>query len=114
MSKDAVQEIIMGIAVVALGYAMYTKFKGGGAAGYAGVAPGGQFAGVAANPVYGPSVGAPYNPATVSGSMGLAALLANTVGDIGSFNGQNYLDDMTETAIAGAGRDSVFVSGGYW
>ncbi len=112
MKKDEIQDVIMGIAVVALGYALYTKFKGGGVSKYA-AAQGGQYAGVPTNPTYAPGFGAPYNPDTVAGSMGLAALLAGTVGDIGAYNGVNYVDDLQDAAIAGAGRDSVFVKG-YW
>lgn len=108
MKKDEIHELIMGLAVMALGYALYTRIKSGAAA------TGGQYAGVPTNPVYGQGVGAPYNPETVAGSMGLAGLLAGTVGDIGAYNGVNYVAGMTDTAIAGIGKDSVFVQGGYW
>lgn len=114
MKKDEIQDVIIGIAVVALGYALYTKFKGGSVSQYAAAAPGGQYAGVPTNPTYGAGFGAPYNPETVAGSMGLAGLLAGTVTDIGAYNGVNYVAGMTDTAVAGVGRDSIYVAGGYW
>lgn len=79
MNKDEIQELILGVAVVALGYALWKNFKGGAVA-------------VGTKSSAGGVTVAPYG--AVSPFTSLTDLLSGTTHDIGSFNGQNYLAQM--------------------
>lgn len=76
MSKEQINELLTGAAAVALAYALYKRFKQGGAA-----APkvGKMPFNAQAVPNYDGTYGAPYNVNTVPGQMKLIDLLQGSV-----------------------------------
>jgi hypothetical protein len=109
MNQNQVQELIMGAALVALSYALYKHFKPG--ANKSPTSTPAPYSPLATT--YGPTVGAPYDVNSPAGYMKLVDLLKGTVGDIGSYNGQNYLMTPDDPWNNG-GRDSVFLPGAPW
>ena len=112
MNKNDIQDLVMGVAVVALGYVMYTQFKpgkvAGGAAGALSPSLNGQI-----GTSYNPMQGATYDQNTALGSFGLAGLLSGTTNDW-TYGGKDYLSSITSPAITGnGGKDSVYVKG-WW
>jgi hypothetical protein len=88
MNKEQINELIMGVAVVALGYALWKNFRPGAAAQVA------------------TKAGAP-SPFT-----GMTDLLTGTVNDTGAFEGVNYLAQIESAApVYGNGPR---VAGRYW
>ncbi|OHV95926.1 hypothetical protein AKG95_13685 [Janthinobacterium lividum] len=89
MNKNDIQDLVMGVAFVALGYAMYTQFKpgktAGGAMGALSPILNGQI-----GTSYNPMQGAPYDQNTALGSFGLAGLLSGTTNDW-TYGGKDYL-----------------------
>ncbi|MEG1054868.1 MAG: hypothetical protein RR376_03435 [Janthinobacterium sp.] len=90
----------MGVAVVALGYALYTQFKPGktasGGAGALSPILNGQI-----GTSYNPMQGAPYDQNTALGSFGLAGLLSGTT------------NDWSPAITGNGGKDSIYVKG-WW
>ncbi|MEG0885145.1 MAG: hypothetical protein RSH52_28295, partial [Janthinobacterium sp.] len=88
----------MGVAVVALGYALYTQFKPGktasGGAGALSPILNGQI-----GTSYNPMQGAPYDQNTALGSFGLAGLLSGTT------------NDWSPAITGNGGKDSIYVKG---
>ncbi len=113
MNKQDIQDLIMGAAVVGLGYVLYSQFKPGAKAGQGaaigGLSPilGGQIA-----PTYNPMYGAPYDPNTVHGSFGLAGLLNGTTNDW-TYGGKDYLSSITSPLLGGTQKDSIVIKG-WW
>lgn len=108
MNKQDIQDLIMGAAVVGLGYVLYKQFKT--KALTTGLSPilGGQI-----TPSYNPMYGAPYDQNTALGSFGLAGLLSGTTSDW-SYGGTDYLASITNPQITGnGGKDSIVVKG-WW
>lgn len=108
MNKQDIQDVIMGAAVVGLGYVLYKQFKTKTLT--TGLAPilGGQI-----GTSYNPMQGAPYDQNTALGSFGLAGLLSGTTNDW-TYGGKDYLSSITSPAITGnGGKDSVYVKG-WW
>lgn len=110
MKRDDMNDILMGVAVVALGYALYRAFKPAAApaprnAGVVG--PGAQ----TQMPVYqGPQQ--QQAPAyTGSPFTALTDLFTGAVHDIGSYGGRNYLNEMADPIISGTAppRESIRV-----
>ena len=113
MNKQDIQDLIMGAAVVGLGYVLYTQFKPG--AKTTGAAIGGMspILGGKIGPYYDPMYGAPYDQNTVGGSFSLAGLLSGTSNDW-TYGGTDYLSSITNPQITGnGGKDSVYVKG-WW
>ena len=114
MNKSDIQDLIMGAAVVGLGYVLFSQFKPGAKAGQVaatgGMSPilGGQI-----GTSYNPMLGAPYDQNTALGSFGLAGLLSGATSDW-SYGGTDYLSSITNPQITGnGGKDSIFVKG-WW
>jgi hypothetical protein len=78
MNKEQIQELILGAAVVALGYALWKNFKGS--------------AKVSTKTAAGGVTVAPYG--AVSPFTSLTDLLTGTVSDIGAYEGVNYLGQL--------------------
>ena len=114
MNKSDIQDLIMGAAVVGLGYVLYSQFKPGArasnGAAIGGLSPilGGQI-----TPTYNPMYGAPYDQNTVHGSFHLADLLSGTTSDW-SYGGTDYLSSITNPMLNGnGGKDSIVIKG-WW
>ncbi|MGZ4837642.1 MAG: hypothetical protein ACXVZR_03770 [Terriglobales bacterium] len=97
MSKDEVHELLMGAALVALGYALYQHFKTKPA--------------TAPMPAITTPAQAVENNYTTTGPSSpftsLTDLLTGTVHDIGGFGGTNYLAQI-ETGGAGQGTGALW------
>ena len=110
MKQDDVQSLMMGLVMVALGYALYKHFK-----------PGTTAPGAAPRPAQGPggtsqsfAYGEP-SPYTGSPFTALSDILSGTVIDVGSYGGRNYLNEISDPMLNGnGGRDSIRKPGGYW
>ena len=108
MSKDAVQNLMVGAVMIVLGYAVIQHFRKPAAPG------------AAPRPTQGPGGTAqsfaPGAPAyTGSPFTAMADLLSGTTQDVGSFGGRNYLNEMADPMLNGnRGRDSIFVAGAPW
>ena len=111
MNKNDIQDLVMGVAVVALGYALYTQFKpgktAGGAMGALSPILNGQI-----GTSYNPMQGAPYDQNTALGSFGLAGLLSGTTNDW-TYDGKDYLSTITSPRLGGTQPDSIVVKG-WW
>ncbi|WP_300752655.1 hypothetical protein [Janthinobacterium sp.] len=110
MKKQDIQDLIMGAAVVGLGYVLYKQFRPGAAVGGSSLSPilGGQI-----TSSYNPMYGAPYDQNTVLGQFGLAGLLNGTTSDW-TYGGKDYLAGITNPQLTGnGGKDSIFVKG-WW
>lgn len=110
MSKEQIQELMMGAALVALGYALYTHFK----------KPGGVTTTPKTTPApYSPltTMGtvqtSPYNSASVAGFMKLSEMLTGTTVDVGAYQGQQYLATPDDPYNNG-GNDSIVLPGALW
>lgn len=81
MSKDDIQGLMMGVAVVALGYALYTRFRPAQATSAA------------------PGAATGYNFAAgeTSTYTGIVDLFSGGILDTGAFNGTNYLAALEST-----------------
>lgn len=103
MNKSDIQDLIMGAAVVAVGFILYKQFKtpaaGAGSGIVGGVMVGGQVGGY-----YDPMLGAPYNPETVAGRMGLADLWSGINSNDWLGGGTDYLAKITDPMLSGAYR----------
>jgi hypothetical protein len=102
MTKDDIQDLLVGAVVVALGYALWRHFKPAQAVVAAPPAPTGPRTGV--------TVGAPSPSASPFTS--LTDLLSGAVHDIGGYQGRNYLDEMADPVLQG--RDSIVVQEALW
>lgn len=101
MNKDQIQELMMGVAVVALGYALYKHFKPGAAVATKAAAVSTASAG---GPAFAYGASSPFTS--------MKDLLTGTVHDFGEYQGENYLADMESSApVYGNGPR---VPGGYW
>ena len=107
MNKNDIQDLVMGVAVVALGYALYTQFKPGKAKGALSPILNGQI-----GTSYNPMQGAPYDQNTALGSFGLAGLLSGTTNDW-TYGGKDYLSTITSPRLGGTQPDSIVVKG-WW
>lgn len=107
MNKQDIQDVIMGAAVVGLGYVLYKQFKTKTLT--TGLAPilGGQI-----GTSYNPMQGAPYDQNTALGSFGLAELLSGTTNDW-TYGGKDYLSTITSPRLGGTQPDSIVVKG-WW
>ena len=109
MNKNDIQDLVMGVAVVALGYALYAQFKpgktAGGGAGALSPILNGQI-----GTSYNPMQGAPYDQNTALGSFGLAGLLSGTTNDW-TYGGKDYLSTITSQRLGGTQPDSIVVKG---
>lgn len=103
MTKDQVQELMMGAALVALGYALWQHFK----------RPASPAAATSQAAAQQQAGGAEFAYGEPSPFTTLQDLLSGAVHDIGSWNGENYLADL-EAAPATAGGAGPRVPGGYW
>jgi hypothetical protein len=102
MSKDTLQELLMGAAIVVLGYALWKHFKAGQGAAPAGILPG-EF-----NPNQ--QAAKPFSFADlISGTTNENAALASW-----SYHGQDYLSALTPTISGVAPQSVVKTGGGYW
>lgn len=113
MKKQDIQDLVMGAAVVAVGFILYKQFKapasawsGSGTVG--GVMVGGQVGGY-----YDPTLGAPYNPETVAGRMGLADLWNGISNTDWLGGGTDYLATISSPLLGGKQPDSI-VKPGWW
>lgn len=107
MTKNDMQDMLMGLAVVALGYALYAHFKP--AAGSAKVTRAASVATAFDAPNYDPTFGAPYNANTPSGYMKITDLLRDAAPEP---DWSNWAAQSTDPMINGNdGRDSVFLPG---
>lgn len=98
MNKDQIQELMLGVAVVALGYALYKHFKPG--------------AKVAAPVSVAKAGGAAFAAGEPSPFTSMKDLLTGAVSDFGAYDGNNYLADIEAAApVYGNGPR---VAGGYW
>lgn len=108
MNKNDIQDLVMGVAVVALGYVLYTQLKNGKVRSGQSPILGGKI-----GPTYDPMQGAPYDKNTAMGSFGMAGLLSGTTNEW-TYGGTDYLASLTNTTIAGSGgKDSIYVKG-WW
>lgn len=113
MNKQDIQDLVMGAAVVGLGYVLYKQFKPGAAMTGTGTGTLSPILGGQITPTYNPMYGAPYDPNTVSGQFGLAGLLSGTTNEW-TYGGKDYLGSITNPQLTGnGGKDSIFVKG-WW
>lgn len=112
MNKQDIQDLVMGAAVVAVGFILYKQFKSPGAGTGSGVV-GGVMVGGQVGGSYDPTLGSPYNPETVAGRMGLADLWAGISNTDWLGGGTDYLGGITSPLLGGKQPDSIVVKG-WW
>lgn len=114
MKKQDIQDLMMGAAVVAVGFILYKQFKSPAAGvGAAGGAVAGTIVGGQVGSSYDPMLGAPYNPETVAGRMGLADLWAGINNTSWLGGGKDYLSTISSPLLGGSQPDSIVVKG-WW
>lgn len=117
MNKDQLHELLMGVAVVALGYALYKHFKPAAKAPAGAPAPSVVRVPTAINP----SQGIAYNPANPGQYISINDLLAGTVHDLATTPGgtAGYIPSTDEqiSAVTGydtSGNDSIVKPDAWW
>ena len=111
MNKQDIQDLVMGAAVVAVGFILYKQFKRPAATAGSGLAP---FVNDQVTSYYDPTLGAPYNTESVAGRMGLADLWSGINQNSYSGTGYDYLGSITNPQLTGnGGHDSIYVKG-WW
>ena len=112
MKKQDIQGLVMGAAVVAVGFILYKQFKkpAATAAAGSGLAP---LVNNQVTNLYDPTMGAPYNQETVAGRMGLADLWTGISNNSWLGGGKDYLSTISSPMVGGTQPDSIVVKG-WW